>query len=118
MKLFTESKILYEAEENFKMPSMQQIDSGAGMVTLYRVAFKNQLESLFKYGYNRAFTGTKGGNMYGPGVYCTFKLNDTIHNVKTKPEYGDCIVTMRLVGGFDKFIIFDENLARQTYGNA
>lgn len=118
MKLFTESKILYEEEGNYKMPSMQEIDNGAGMVTLYRVAFKNQLESLFKYGYNRAFTGTKGGNMYGPGVYCTFKLSDTIHNVKTKPEYGDCIVSMRLIGGFDKFIIFDENLARQTYGNA
>ena len=100
------------------MPSMQEIDNGSGMVTLYRVAFKNQIESLFKYGYNRAFTGTKGGNMYGPGVYCTFKLSDTIHNVKTKPEYGDCIVSMRLIGGFDKFIIFDENLARQTYGNA
>jgi len=118
MKLFTESKILYEEEGNYKMPSMQEIDNGAGMVTLYRVAFKNQLESLFKYGYNRAFTGTKGGNMYGPGVYCTFKLSDTIHNVKTKPEYGDCIVSMRLIGGFDKFIIFDENLAKQTYGNA
>lgn len=25
---------------------------------------------------------------------------------------------MRLIGGFNKFIIFDENLARQTYGNA
>ena len=118
MKIFTESKILCEEEENYKMPSMQEIDNGSGMVTLYRVAFKNQIESLFKYGYNRAFTGTKGGNMYGPGVYCTFKLSDTIHNVKTKPEYGDCIVSMRLIGGFDKFIIFDENLARQTYGNA
>ena len=113
MRLFT---TLNEAEENFKMPSMEEIDSGQGMVTLYRVAFSDQLESLFKYGYNRAFTGTKGGNMYGPGVYCTFNLKDSIHNVKTKPEYGNCIVQMRLIGGFNGFIIFDENLAKQTYG--
>lgn len=113
MRLFT---TLNEAEENLKMPSMEEIDSGQGMVTLYRVAFSDQLESLFKYGYNRAFTGTKGGNMYGPGVYCTFNLKDSIHNVKTKPEYGNCIVQMRLIGGFNGFIIFDENLAKQTYG--
>lgn len=99
------------------IPSINTIDKGDGMVTLYRVAFRNQLESLFKYGYNRAFTGTKGGNMYGPGVYCTFNLRDSITNVKTKPEYGDCIVAMRLLGGFKNFIIFDENLAKQTYGD-
>lgn len=112
MKMFINTKHINEAE----LPSMEDIDSGNGMVTLYRVAFQNQLDSLFKYGYNRAFTGTKGGNMYGPGVYCTFNLQDSIHNVKTKPEYGDCIVKMRLVGGFNSFIIFDENLAKQTYG--
>ena len=117
MKIFTSSRFLNESYGGFKMPSMDEIDSGYGMPTLYRVAFKDQLSSLFKYGYNRAFTGTKGGNMYGPGVYCTFNLQDSIHNVKTKPEYGDCIVSMRLIGGFGGFIIFDENLARQTYGN-
>lgn len=115
MRLFVES-IVNEEEGNFKMPSMEEIDSGQGMPTLYRVAFTDQLESIFKYGYNRAFTGTKGGNMYGPGVYCTFNLRDSVENVKTKPEYGNCIVQMRLVGGFNNFIIFDENLAKQTYG--
>ena len=104
---------LTEAE----MPTMEQLDSGDGMTTLYRVAFKDQLGSIFKYGYNRAFTGTKGGNMYGPGVYCTFNLRDSINNVQTKPEYGDCIIAMRLVGGFSNFIIFDERLAKATYGD-
>lgn len=110
-------KILQENNDLFSLPSIEDIDSSNGMETLYRVAFKNQLPSLFKYGYNRAFTGTKGGNMYGPGVYCTFNLKDSIENVKTKPEYGDCIISMRLVGGFNKFIIFDENLARKIYGS-
>lgn len=104
-------------ENNYiQIPEMEDIVNGVGMPTLYRVAFSTQVDSIFKYGYNRAFTGSKGGNMYGPGVYCTFLLNDSINNVKTKPEYGNCIIEMRLVGGFQNFIIFDENLARKTYG--
>lgn len=111
------NKFLTENDNSdFTLPSMEEIDKGDGMTMLYRVAFSNQLDSLFKYGYNRAFTGSKGGNMYGPGVYCTFKLSDSIHNVQTKPEYGDCIIAMKLLNGFDKFIIFDENLAKSVYG--
>ena len=115
MFLFTES---FETEHNvnLSLPPVEQIESGKGMPTLYRVAFKNQLPSLFTYGYNRAFTASKGGNMYGPGVYCTFNLEDSINNVKTKAEYGDCIVEMRLAGGFNGFIIFDKHLAFKTYG--
>lgn len=104
--------LLHESE----IPSMEQIDGGSGMETLYRVAFSDQLDSVFNFGYDRIYTGTKGGNMYGPGVYCTFNLRDSIENVKTKPEYGNCIMSMRLIDGFKNFIIFDENLAKKTYG--
>lgn len=110
-KLVTE-ELMREAE----MPSMETIDTGNGMETVYRVAFSDQLDSVFSFGYDRIYTGTKGGNMYGPGVYCTFNLRDSIENVKTKPEYGNCIMSMRLVGGFKNFIIFDEYLAKKTYG--
>ena len=102
----------------YNLPSFGDIDAGSGMPTLYRVAFRNQLDNPFKYGYNRAFTGTAGGNMYGPGVYCTFLLSDSQKNLREKwGFYGDCIVSMKMAGGYDKFIIFDERLAKQTYGN-
>ena len=109
---------IFEENSSYGMPSKEEIGNydNPNIKTIYRVAFKSQLESLFKYGYNRAFTNTKGGNMYGPGVYCTFSLKDTIENVKTKPEYGDCIVKMRLLGGFKKFLIFDEKIAKEIYG--
>ncbi len=100
----------------YPMPTMDDIE-GEKMTTMYRVAFRNQLDSIFEFGYNRAFTGSKGGNMYGAGVYCTYRLEDSIHNVKTKPEYGNCIVKMFLIGGFDGFITFDEHNARRMYGN-
>jgi len=112
MKLF-----LNEDIEPIKMPTMEDIDGDVGTVTLYRVAFSHQAESIFKYGYNRVFTGTEGGNAYGPGVYCTTNLKDTIYNVRTKPQYGDCIIKMKLADGFKKFIIFDGKLAKQVYGD-
>jgi len=99
----------------YAMPTIDDIE-GEKMTTMYRVAFKNQLDSIFEFGYNRAFTGSKGGNMYGAGVYCTYKLEDSVYNLKTKPEYGDCIVKMFLIGGFDGFIIFDEHNAKNIYG--
>lgn len=111
------NEALEEDYGKYPMPTMDDIE-GEKMTTIYRVAFKNQLDSIFEFGYNRAFTGSKGGNMYGAGVYCTYKLEDSIHNVKTKPEYGDCIVKMFLIGGFDSFVIFDENNAKRMYGKA
>ena len=76
------NKFLTENDSNsFVLPSMEEIEKGDGMTMLYRVAFSNQLDSLFKYGYNRAFTVSKGGNMYGPGVYCTCKLSDSIRGL-------------------------------------
>lgn len=110
------SESLEEGYGEFAMPTMDEIDSDT-MTPIYRVAFRNQVDSIFKNGYDREFTGTKGGNMYGKGVYTTWSLPDTIHNVQTKPEYGDCIMKMYLIGGFQKFLIFDERKARETYGD-
>lgn len=109
--------IIKEDYGKYKMPSFEEF-FGDGMVTLYRVAKSKQMDSIFKYGLSREYTGSAGGNMYGPGVYCTLTLSDTIHNVKTKPHYGDCIIMMRLIGGFDRFLIFDRGLAQQIYGSS
>ena len=108
-----------------KLPSKEDFDTDK-FPSLYRIAFKTQLPNIFKYGYDREFTGSKGGNMYGPGVYCTFDLKSTIINFKRsmdqikqygQSEYGDCIVKMKLIGGFDHFLIFDGEIAKNTYGN-
>lgn len=115
MKIFLDSKSLNESTKS-STPSMQDIDSGKGMINLYRVGFKKDMESIFKYGFSREFSGKKGGKMYGDAVYCTYEFADTINNVNTKPEYGDTIMKMRLIDGFKNFVIFEENLAKKTYG--
>ena len=83
---------------------------------IYRVFFKNQITDISEMGYSRDYSSSKGGNMYGAGVYTTYSYNDTIINLKTKPEYGNSIMRMRVEGGFNNFIIFDENLAKKYYG--
>lgn len=115
MKLFLNKNRLNE--ERIDTVSMDDIDNSRGTTDLFRVAFKNDVNSIFKYGYSREFTSTKGGNMYGPGVYCTYLFSDTVRNVKTKPLYGDCIIKMKLVGGFKNFMIFEENIAKKVYGS-
>ena len=72
------------------------------------------IDSIFKYGFNREFTGQNGGNMYGAGVY-------TVYNLKSSNEkargYGNAIIKIKLLGGYKDFLIFSEQLAKQTYGN-
>lgn len=72
------------------------------------------LDSIFKYGFSREFTSSNGGNMYGAGVY-------TVYNLRSSNEkatgYGSSIVKLKLIGGYKDFLIFSEQLAKETYGN-
>lgn len=72
------------------------------------------IDSIFTYGFNREFTSTNGGNMYGAGVY-------TVYNLRSSNEkatgYGKAILKLKLIGGYKDFLIFSEQLAKQTYGN-
>lgn len=71
-------------------------------------------DALFKFGFSREFTNSNGGNMYGAGVY-------TVYNLKSSNEkatgYGKSIIKLKLLGGYKDFLIFSEQLAKQTYGN-
>ena len=97
------------------MPSADEVTT-SGLPILFRVGFKNQVQSVFKYGYNRQFAGMAGGLMYGVGTYCNDNLHDAQGSVGVK-EYGDTIFKMYLAGGYYGFIIFNEKKARHVYGN-
>lgn len=72
------------------------------------------IDSIFKYGFSREFTSTNGGNMYGAGVY-------TVYNLRSSNEkatgYGSAILKLKLLGGYQDFLVFSKQLAQQTYGN-
>lgn len=71
------------------------------------------IESLFKYGFSREFTGSNGGNMYGPGVYTVYSLRSSQTHAT---GYGKTIIKAYLLGGYKDFLIFNSDIAKQVYG--
>ena len=72
------------------------------------------IKSLMKTGFSREYTGSNGGNMYGPGVYNVYTLRSS--NEKAR-GYGSFIVRSYLLGGFKDFLIFNINMAKDVYGS-
>ena len=87
----------------------------------YTVGKKNQIESLFTHGWSRQFAGDAEGVDYGIGVYCNISYND---NETPRESIGrfnrdtrnNFIFKNQLKGGIERFLIFDERFAKQTYG--
>jgi hypothetical protein len=71
------------------------------------------INSLMKYGFSREYTGSNGGNMYGPGVYNVYTLSSSNTHAT---GYGRLIVKSYLLGGFKDFLCFDKDLAKKYYG--
>ena len=109
-------------DKDFDIPSEEEINSG-GMTTIYRCAHASQIKNIFKNGYSRAFCASNDGSWYGDGVYCNVKLSQAIIGCKTLDpsreegrKYGSTIISNKLIGGFKRFLIFDEEIARKIYG--
>lgn len=107
--------------DSFKDPENKEMDRKTGQEyicgfpVVYQVTSKSNIPSIFKNGFDRAFTGSKGGNMYGPGTYSTYKLCSTAENVK-HGVYGDTFVKMLVLSKFKDFLIYDEAIAKKVFG--
>lgn len=120
-------KLMFEGIGDTKMNVRKEpitFDRVRDGVTLYhrpkdaivRVGGKEMktVDSIFTYGFNREFTGSNGGNMYGAGVYTVYTLKSS--NEKAK-GYGSAIIKLKLLNGYKDFLIFSQQLARETYGD-
>lgn len=72
------------------------------------------INSLMKNGFSREYTGSNGGNMYGPGVYNVYSLRSSNDRAT---GYGRFIVMSYVLGGYKDFLIFNTDMARKIYGN-
>lgn len=72
------------------------------------------INSLMKVGFSREYTGANGGNMYGPGVYNVYTLRSSNESAR---GYGKYIIKSFLLGGYVDFLIFNEDMAKEVYGN-
>lgn len=81
-------------------------------ITVYHATPIESGKSILKYGFDTQFNG-KNANAYGKGVYTTFSVNDSRRLLY---DYGPMMLQCKLIGGFERFLIFDENIARKFYG--
>ena len=72
------------------------------------------IKSLMQTGFSREYTGSNGGNMYGPGVYNVYTLRSS--NEKAR-GYGSFIVRSYLLGGWKDFLVFNIDMAKEVYGS-
>jgi hypothetical protein len=112
----TESRMISEMIEedygSFKLPSEDEIRSGK-MTAIYRATPSKNIESIFKKGFNRQFAGSNVGSVYGEGTYCMTTFEAALRNV---PGYGDTVLKMYVIGGFQGFVIYNERIAKEVYG--
>lgn len=81
---------------------------------VYHGTRKEFLDSLGEAGFERIFTAANGGNMYGPGVYSTYKLATGFQN--TRGTYGSYLLKMK-VKSLRNFVIYDKDIAQKVYKN-
>ena len=81
---------------------------------VYRVGYKDQIESIFNHGYSRQFLASNEGTDYGDGVYCNIVLSDSLNRLRY--THNGCIFKCEIVGGLYGYLIFNEKYAQQTYG--
>lgn len=70
-------------------------------------------EGISKLGFERFFTGSRGGNMYGAGIYSTYKLSTQGQNARG--VYGNMMFKLK-VKSLKDFIIYDPDIAVKVYG--
>lgn len=81
---------------------------------VYHGTRSDSIEGLGEAGLERIFTDSNGGNMYGPGVYSTYKLATGFQN--TRGTYGSYLLKMK-VKSLRSFVIYDRDIAMKVYKN-
>lgn len=70
-------------------------------------------DGIAKKGFERFFTASNGGNMYGAGLYTTYKLSTQGQNARG--VYGQLMYKLK-VKSLKDFIIYDPDIATKVYG--
>lgn len=95
----------------FELPTEDEINSN-NMTTIYHVTEPSSVDGIFKFQCDREFKA-KNANVFGAGVYTTISINDS---KRLFDDYGGAMIEFKLIGGFKNFIILQERVARQVYG--
>ena len=99
---------------HYNIPDMSYFDSDK-VVSIYHVTKPEVVDNIFKFGHDREFLSTY---VYGKGVYAAY---DVANGKNQIPSYGTAMIQLKLIGGYDRFIIFPTNeatkrIAQRQYG--
>ena len=100
---------------HYDVPNPAYFDSH-DIPSIYHVTQSSNVDSIFKFGFDREFLSTYA---YGKGVYAAY---DVANGKNQLGGYGNAMLQLKLVGGYDRFLFFVSNpniekIARKQYGN-
>ena len=93
----------------YQIPTLEELDD-PNMISLYHATPRDKINSIFAFGFDREFAKVMA---YGEGVYTTPSVRESSTLLGS---YGDTILQTKVIGGFDRFLMFEPNYARRYYG--
>ena len=99
-------------ENSVKSVLNEQFESD-GNFYVYHGTDSAAIQGLLSAGFERSWSGSGGGNMYGKGVYTTFTWST--RGCNARGNYGHSVVKA-LVKSLKNFIIYDKDIAVRVYG--
>ena len=98
----------------YDVPDQTYFDSN-DVPSIYHVTDMEGAKGIFKFGFDREFLRTY---VYGKGVYAAYDIKNARDQLGI---YGNVMIQIKLIGGYDRFIIFPtsddtKRIAMQKYG--
>lgn len=121
-RITTKRDFLNEAiDELRKLPSSKEMGN---IPSIYKVIKQGDVDSFVKSGMIRQLAGGEEdrNNVYGEGVYAHITLESAIKLAQRESNYyGDVVLEMKLLGGYEGFVMYGgnrdiDNLIIKTYG--
>lgn len=100
-----------------KLPDISELEH---YPSIYKMVRPEHLQSYLDNGFQRNLAGDNG-TMYGEGVYASLKM-DGSDGATRLTSYGSVLLEGKVVGGFERFIMFPEDdyirqLIKKYYGS-
>jgi hypothetical protein len=100
---------------HYNVPDLSYFDS-SDVPSIYHVTKEGNVEDIFRNGFDREFLSVYA---YGKGVYAAYDVANGRNQI---PSYGTAMLQLKLIGGYDRFLIFPNSdntkrLAIKYYGN-
>lgn len=103
-------------------PDCKNRNMPKGGFIAYTVTHASDIDNIFRHGFDRSFKGINDAKFsgskyswYGDGVYCNFGLDQGLNQL-ARGKYGEVLIEVLIMGGINRYLIFNKELATAVYG--